>query len=77
MSLFDDLFEMTPSQVFWSVLAMIGAVWMIANVEVKTELTPKPVTECRDGYVYSWDGKMWHPVYIRKTKRQVPCEVRK
>lgn len=69
-----SLFEMTPSQVFWSVLAMIGAVWMIANVEVNIELTPKPVTECRDGYVYSWDGKYWHPVYIRKTERQVPCE---
>lgn len=73
MSLFDDLFEMTPSQAFWSVLAMIGAVWMIANVEVKIELTPQPVTDCIDGELKQWDGKRWHPVYIRKTKRPVPC----
>lgn len=52
----------------------VAAITYLPAPEIKTT---KPVDACKDGIVQSWDGKDWHPVYIKKTKRPVPCGEKK
>jgi hypothetical protein len=64
----------SPGFVAFILIAAIAAAGAILTWLPPTDFVRKePVDECINGYVYSWDGKEWHPVYIKKTKRPVPC----
>lgn len=65
---------------FFGVLGLIGVAMLAAAMWLLTEFPPnefklkQPKDACRDGIVQSSDGKDWHPVYIKKTKRTIPCK---
>lgn len=64
---------------FFGVLGLIGVAMLAAAMWLLTEFPPnefelkQPKDACIGGIVQSSDGKNWHPVYIKKTKRTIPC----
>ena len=66
--------ELVAATSFLLALVLIGllSIAVLTDVHHSYEYR-QPVTECVDGTVQQWDGNRWWPVYIRKTKRPVPC----
>lgn len=55
------------------VLAVIWSFFSWTERSTRTVTYQQGVTDCKDDIVQQWDGKQWHPVFIRKTKRTIPC----